>query len=225
MIHSNCHFCHCVKYDASGKGKGNPPSASKPAKGLSAAGILAERGQQPARGLHRLWLLRAFAVLQKEFGTMKLKASVDYGVRAIIYLAVKNGTCSSREISDEMAVPRDYLIQLALRLRNAGLIKARPGKNGGYELAKPASEITVGQILDAFDNDLKHARQPMKKGRKVSSQAAKVREAHGLVMDSLNTYLGSITVQGLLDSLEEEGPTSHEFIAKALTAEAERLRA
>ena len=55
---------------------------------------------------------------------MKMKASVDYGVRAILYLATKETTCSSREISEEMAVPRDYLIQLALRLRNAGLIKA-----------------------------------------------------------------------------------------------------
>ena len=77
---------------------------------------------------------------------MKLKASVDYGVRAILYLAIKGDTCSSREISEEMAVPRDYLIQLALRLRNAGLIKARPGKNGGYVLARPASEIKIGDI-------------------------------------------------------------------------------
>ena len=45
---------------------------------------------------------------------MKLKASVDYGVRAVMYLAIKNDTCSSREISEEMSVPRDYLIQLAV---------------------------------------------------------------------------------------------------------------
>ena len=77
---------------------------------------------------------------------MKLKASVDYGVRAVIYLAVKGETCSSREISEEMSVPRDYLIQLALRLRNAGIIKARPGKNGGYVLAKAPEEITIGSI-------------------------------------------------------------------------------
>ena len=72
---------------------------------------------------------------------MKLKASVDYGVRAVMYLAVKGETCSSREISEEMSVPRDYLIQLALRLRNAGIIKARPGKNGGYILAKAPADI------------------------------------------------------------------------------------
>ena len=51
---------------------------------------------------------------------MKLKASVDYGVRAIMYLALKGGTCSSREISDEMSIPRDYLIQLALKRYRQG---------------------------------------------------------------------------------------------------------
>ena len=154
---------------------------------------------------------------------MKLKASVDYGVRAIMYLAVKGTTCSSREISEEMSVPRDYLIQLALRLRNAGLIKARPGKNGGYILAKPASQITVGQILDAFDSDLKHVRQPMKKGRKASESALAVREMHGMVMDSLDAFLGAITVQSLLDVMAN-GEAPDNLIADALEKEAARLR-
>ena len=153
---------------------------------------------------------------------MKVKASVDYGVRAVMYLAVKGTTCSSREISEEMSVPRDYLIQLALRLRNAGIIKARPGKNGGYVLAKDPSDITIGEILDAFDNDLKHARQPMKTGRHVSEQAAEVRKVHSMIMDSLNSYLGAISVQDLLDS-RENGQSENELIATALRREADKL--
>jgi len=153
---------------------------------------------------------------------MKLKASVDYGVRAVMYLAIKNDTCSSREISEEMSVPRDYLIQLALRLRNAGIIKARPGKNGGYVLAKDPADISIGSILDAFDNDLKHSRQEMKKGRRVSSQAAAVREVHSLVMNSLNTYLDAISIQDLLESIDGED-SAEQLIAGALRAEADRL--
>ena len=151
-----------------------------------------------------------------------MKASVDYGVRAVMYLAIKNDTCSSREISEEMSVPRDYLIQLALRLRNAGIIKARPGKNGGYVLAKNPADISIGSILDAFDNDLKHSRQEMKKGRRVSAQAAAVREVHELVMNSLNTYLSSISVQDLMDSMSDDQP-AEKIIAEALHAEADRL--
>lgn len=155
---------------------------------------------------------------------MKLKASIDYGVRAIMYLAVKGTTCSSREISEEMSVPRDYLIQLALRLRNAGLIKARPGKNGGYILAKEPADISLGEILDAFDSDLKHVRQPMKKGRKVSDSAAAVRAMHGMVADSLEGFMAAISVQDLLDALEG-GETADRVIANALESEATRLRA
>ena len=155
---------------------------------------------------------------------MKLKASVDYGVRAVMYLAVKGDTCSSREISEEMSVPRDYLIQLALRLRNAGIIKARPGKNGGYILAKEPDDISIGNILDAFDNDLKHSRQEMKKGRRISKQASAVREAHGLVMESLNNYLSAITVQDLLDAMENKADPD-QLLATALRAEADRLTA
>ena len=155
---------------------------------------------------------------------MKLKASVDYGVRAILYLAIKGDTCSSREISEEMAVPRDYLIQLALRLRNAGLIKARPGKNGGYVLARPASEINIGDILDAFDSDLKHVRQPMKSGRNVSESANTVRELHGVVVASLESYLGAISVQDLVDIAVSEG-SADDVLIKALEQEIDRLRA
>ena len=155
---------------------------------------------------------------------MKLKASVDYGVRAIMYLAIKGDTCSSREISDEMSIPRDYLIQLALKLRNAGLIKARPGKNGGYVLARDASEITIGQVLDAFDNDLKHVRQPMKKGSKASESALKVREVHGMIMDSLDSYLGSISVADLIKAYEDQG-NAKALIADALDCAAAELRA
>ena len=154
---------------------------------------------------------------------MKLKASIDYGVRAIMYLAVKGTTCSSREISEEMSVPRDYLIQLALRLRNAGLIKAHPGKNGGYVLAKAPADITVRQIMDAFDSDLKHSRQQMKNKRNQSETVSKVRMMHSAVMESLNGYLNCITVQDLLDATEAE-KSANEIIADSLEKEVARLR-
>ena len=154
---------------------------------------------------------------------MKLKASVDYGVRAVLYLAISDGTCSSREISDEMSIPRDYLIQLALKLRNAGIIKARPGKNGGYVLARKPSEITLGQILNAFDNDLKHVRQPMKRGAKASESALAVREVHGMIMDSLDSYLDAISVEDLIRAYNDTGKAD-ELVAAALESTAAKMR-
>ena len=154
---------------------------------------------------------------------MKLKASVDYGARAIVYLAVNGGTCSSREISEEMSVPRDYLIQLALRLRNAGLIKARPGKNGGYILAKDPADISIAQILNAFDSDLKHERKPMKKPSKGSDSAKAIREVHDTIMNSLDGFLEAISIQDLLDA-HADGVAPELLMANAFEQEAARLR-
>ena len=88
---------------------------------------------------------------------MQLKASTDYGIRAILYLAAQGTTCSSKDIAHDMSIPRDYLIQLAQLLRNAGLIEARPGKHGGYRLAKDPADISVLQIISALDEDAKQS--------------------------------------------------------------------
>ena len=42
---------------------------------------------------------------------MQLKASTDYGLRAVLYLAAQEQTCSSKDIAQDMSIPRDYLIQ------------------------------------------------------------------------------------------------------------------
>ena len=154
---------------------------------------------------------------------MKLKASVDYGVRTMAYLAMKGDVCSSREISEEMAVPRDYLIQLALRLRKAGLIKARPGKSGGYTLAKKPANISVAQVINAFDDDLKHARQEMRKTKNTNPQTALAMNVHGAITTSLNNYLDSISIQDLVDAYVD-GVDVSLLMADAFEREAARLR-
>ncbi len=154
---------------------------------------------------------------------MKLKASVDYGARAIVYLAINGGTCSSREISEKMSVPRDYLIQLALRLRNAGLNKARPGKNGGYVLAKKPQDISISMIMNAFDSDLKHSRQDLKKPKRANDQTIAIMKVHSAIMSSLDCFLDSISIQDLIDSYQN-GTNANDLMADAFEKEAARLR-
>lgn len=151
---------------------------------------------------------------------MRIKASVDYGIRTILYLAVKGGVCSSREISEEMTIPRDYLIQLALHLRRAGIIHTRPGKNGGYELAKSPAKISIGDIMKVFESDGKKTGKSKK--RKLSAQASAVHGIESLVTESMNCYLRSITVADLV-AAADEGGSPRAMIAAALQNEAERL--
>ena len=130
---------------------------------------------------------------------MHFKASVEYGMRAVLYLAEKGSICSSREVADEMSIPRDYLIQLAQLLRNAGIIHARPGKNGGYSLAKDASEISMLDIFNALQND--RLRSERKEAEDASDLLQDITAACSAVEREMEEYMSSITLQNMSEHI------------------------
>ena len=130
---------------------------------------------------------------------MHFKASVEYGMRAVLYLAEKGSICSSREVADEMSVPRDYLIQLAQLLRNAGIIHARPGKNGGYSLAKDASEISMLDIFNALQND--RLRSERKEAEDANDLLQDITAACSAVEREMEEYMSSITLQNMIERI------------------------
>ncbi|MEG0374707.1 MAG: Rrf2 family transcriptional regulator [Raoultibacter sp.] len=174
---------------------------------------------------------------------MQLKASTDYGIRAILYLAAENDVRSSKEIAREMSIPRDYLIQLAQLLRNAGLIEARPGKHGGYLLARKASEISLLDIINAMELNVKikscpenlnecehdpevcnqfYPEEDIAGGSDEAKKACQVRRSYSLIQDSFNAYLDSITIDFLLDCADGKNCSS-EFLSQRLKEESARL--
>lgn len=140
--------------------------------------------------------------IEREIGTREtvhFKASVEYGLRAVLYLAQKGSICSSREVAEEMSIPRDYLIQLAQLLRNAGIIHARPGKNGGYTLAKDASNISMLDVFNALQNDRPRAEHKEEEG--ASTLLREITAACSTVEREMEEYMSSITVQMLIDRM------------------------
>ena len=131
--------------------------------------------------------------------TVHFKASVEYGMRAVLYLAEKGSICSSREVADEMSIPRDYLIQLAQLLRNAGIVHARPGKNGGYSLAKDASEISMLDIFNALQNDRLRAQR--KEAEDASDLLQDITAACSAVEREMEEYMSSITLQNMIERI------------------------
>lgn len=131
--------------------------------------------------------------------TVHFKASVEYGMRAVLYLAEKGSICSSREVADEMSIPRDYLIQLAQLLRNAGIVHARPGKNGGYSLAKDASEISMLDIFNALQND--RLRAERQEAEDASDLLQDITAACSAVEREMEEYMSSITLQNMIERI------------------------
>ena len=87
---------------------------------------------------------------------MKLSTKGRYGLRALIDLAVNSDTeaVSIQSISARQGISESYLEQLMRLLRKAELVKSVRGAGGGYVLAKPAKEISVGDILRALEGHL-----------------------------------------------------------------------
>lgn len=92
---------------------------------------------------------------------MRLSKRGEYGLRAMIDLATTLRPASAhvpvvqiKEIADRQQIPAKFLEQILLSLKNAGLLHSKMGVGGGYYLARPASEITLGHIIRVLDGPL-----------------------------------------------------------------------
>lgn len=87
---------------------------------------------------------------------MKLSTKGRYGLRAVLDLAL-NGTeeaVALSSIAERQNISISYLEQLIAKLRKAQIVKSTRGAKGGYILARPAKEISVGEILRCLEGDL-----------------------------------------------------------------------
>jgi Rrf2 family protein len=88
---------------------------------------------------------------------MKLSKRGEYGLRAMIDLATwepKTHVVQIKEIAEREKIPGKFLEQILLTLKNAGLLHSKMGTGGGYYLARPASDITLGHIVRILDGPL-----------------------------------------------------------------------
>ena len=91
---------------------------------------------------------------------MRLSKRGEYGLRAMILLAAScrpNAPLPMlqiREISERERIPAKYLEHILLTLKNAGLLHSRMGIGGGYSLARPPAEISLGQVFRVLDGPL-----------------------------------------------------------------------
>ena len=84
---------------------------------------------------------------------MLVSTKADYATRALQDLALHydQGPVQIEGIARRQGLPVRYLEQVLLMLKRAGFLRSRRGVNGGYYLAKPPREITIGEILRAVD--------------------------------------------------------------------------
>lgn len=85
---------------------------------------------------------------------MQLTQYTDYSLRALIYLGLNDRRrCTIREIALAYGISENHLMKLVHRLGQRGFIVTTRGKNGGLELARPASEINLGEVFRATEGN------------------------------------------------------------------------
>lgn len=86
--------------------------------------------------------------------TSVLSRSSEYAVRALTYLALREnrGYCLSRTVAEDLRIPAPFLGKVLQALVGRGLLSSHRGRAGGFRLARPAAEIRVAEIVEAFDD-------------------------------------------------------------------------
>jgi Rrf2 family protein len=90
---------------------------------------------------------------------MRVSARADYAVRAAAELAAHEGSPTKGEaLSRAQKIPLKFLENILGDLRHSGLVRSQRGADGGYWLARPASEITVADVIRAVEGPLASVR-------------------------------------------------------------------
>ncbi len=88
---------------------------------------------------------------------MKLPAKIEYAAKAVLELSLRYNADSPVQISaiaKSQNIPKNFLLQLLIRLKNAGLVASSRGVSGGYYLAKEPSRISLFDVVSSVDDSI-----------------------------------------------------------------------
>jgi len=87
---------------------------------------------------------------------LKINRQTDYAVRVVLALAQGGaGTrLSSAAIQQEMLIPQALMPRIVAQLARTGLVKTFPGRDGGLMLPRPASQITLRDVVEVFEGPI-----------------------------------------------------------------------
>ena len=92
-------------------------------------------------------------MLRREEGNLQFSKSTDYALHALLHLG-NSERCNNvgiKELASTLGVSESYLSKIMSKLRQDGIVRAVPGVNGGYELARPAEQITFLDVIQVIE--------------------------------------------------------------------------
>ena len=91
---------------------------------------------------------------------MRMSAKAEYGVRAMIQLATTapGVVVRTEDLAQAQGIPAQFLVDILSDLRADRLVRSHRGRDGGYELARPAEQISIADVLRCIDGPLASVR-------------------------------------------------------------------
>jgi len=135
---------------------------------------------------------------------LKLSKKADYGLIAVKHLATHgaDGACSATDIAEIYGISTPLMAKVLQKLAKGGLVKARHGSSGGYQLARDPSLITALEVISAIDGPLFITSCIPSHGECYQTPTCTVREPLRRVNESIMQVLNTVTIS----QMSEEPP-------------------
>ncbi|MUL66936.1 transcriptional regulator [Mycobacterium sp. CBMA 234] len=91
---------------------------------------------------------------------MRMSAKAEYAVRAMVELATADAgvLVKTDDLANAQGIPAQFLVDILTNLRTDRLVRSHRGREGGYELARPATDISIADVLRCIDGPLASVR-------------------------------------------------------------------
>jgi Rrf2 family protein len=130
---------------------------------------------------------------------VRISAKTDYAIRAAAELAAAplGQWVKTESVSNSQDIPLPFLLNILAELRTAGLVRSRRGVDGGYQLARPACELSVADIIRAVDGPLANIAGQRPEDLEYPGAAAALRETWIALRATMRSVLEGITLEQL----------------------------
>ena len=112
-----------------------------------------------------------------------------------------DGPVTGRDLATREQLPADYIEQILLRLRRAGIVRSTRGARGGYALARPPETITVREVIAASELttfDVHCLTHPVEEERCSASHSCSIRPVWMMLQRKIDDVLDSVRLADLL---------------------------
>jgi Rrf2 family protein len=130
---------------------------------------------------------------------MHINRETDYAVRIVYCLANSPTRKDAGTISEEMGVTPRFTLKILHKLVKAGIAKSYKGAKGGYELARPAAEVNLKEVIEAIEGGYKMARciEPDFECQWKKTASCSVRKVFSRISKQVNEELENVTFDKL----------------------------